>query len=97
MESEPGPFAWMAWTPVVALFFVTIGLTLVGMAVWEVRSPSVPRKGLLPMATTRGDRLFVGLLAAAYINLAWTGLTDLSQWVGGVMGLGAVLLSMRWG
>ena len=97
MESEAGPFAWMAWTPVVAVFFVAIGLMLVGMAVWEVRSPSVLRKGLLPMATTRGDRLFVGLLAAAYINLAWTGLTDLSQWVGGVLGLGALLLSMRWG
>ena len=97
MEGEAGPFAWMAWTPVVAVFFVAIGLLLVGMAAWEVRSPSVLRKGLLPMATTRGDRLFVGLLAAAYINLAWTGLTDLSQWVGGVMGLGALLLLMRWG
>jgi predicted small integral membrane protein len=97
MESDVGIFAWMAWTPVVAAFFVALGLTLVGMAVWEVRSPSVLRKGLLPMATTRGDRLFVGVLAAAYVNLAWTGLTDLSQWVGGVLGLGALLLLMRWG
>jgi predicted small integral membrane protein len=97
MEGEAGPFAWMAWTPVVAVFFAAIGLMLVGMAVWEVRSPSVARKGVLPMATTRGDRLFVGLLAAAYINLAWTGLTDLSQWVGGALGLGALLLIMRWG
>ena len=97
MEGEAGAFAWMAWTPVVAVFFVAIALTLVGMAVWEVRSPSVLRKGVLPMATTRGDRLFVGLLAAAYINLAWTGLTDLNQWVGGVLGLGALLLTMRWG
>jgi predicted small integral membrane protein len=97
MESDVGILAWMAWTPVVAAFFVALGLTLVGMAVWEVRSPSVLRKGLLPMATTRGDRLFVGVLAAAYVNLAWTGLTDLSQWVGGVLGLGALLLLMRWG
>jgi predicted small integral membrane protein len=97
MESEAGPFAWMAWTPVVAVFFAAIGVTLVGMAVWEVRSPSVLRKGFLPMATARGDRLFVGLLAAAYINLAWTGLTDLSQWVGVALGLGALLLLMRWG
>ena len=40
------------------------------------------------MATTRGDRLFVGLLAAAYVNLAWTGLTDLGQWMGGRAGAG---------
>ena len=28
------------------------------------------------MATTRGDRLFIGLLAAAYINLAFVGLSE---------------------
>ena len=97
MEGEAGTFAWMAWTPVVAVFFAAIGLLLVGMAVWELRSPSVLRKGWLPMATTRGDRLFVGLLAAAYVNLAWTGLTDLGQWMGGVLGLAVVVLVMRWG
>ena len=32
------------------------------------------RKGFLPVATTRGDRLFIGLLAAGYINLMWLGL-----------------------
>ena len=50
---------------------------------WELRSPTVARKGLLPLVTTRGDRLFIGLIAAAYVNLAWTGLTDLPQWLGG--------------
>jgi len=40
--------------------------------------------------TTRGDRLFIGLLAAAYVNLAWAGLTDLPQWWGA--GLSAVTL-----
>ncbi len=29
------------------------------------------RKGFLPIATTRGDRLFIGLLSAAYVNLIW--------------------------
>ncbi|MEE8297476.1 MAG: DUF2160 family membrane protein, partial [Hyphomicrobium sp.] len=32
------------------------------------------RRGWLPMATTRGDRLFVGLLASAFFHLAWLGL-----------------------
>src|SRR5256885_9666855 len=63
-------FSWMAWTLPVAVFFSCIVLMLVGMTLWELRSPTVMRKGWLPMATTRGDRLFIGLLLAAYVNLA---------------------------
>jgi len=56
-------------------------LMLVGMTLWELRSPTVMRKGWLPMATTRGDRLFIGLLLAAYVNLAWVGLGErMVQW-----------------
>ena len=64
---------WMYWTPEVAIFFACIAVMLAGMTVWEIRSPTVERKGFLPIATTRGDRLFIGLLTAAYINLAWIG------------------------
>jgi len=74
-------FEWMAWTTPVAVFFVCIVLMLIGMTVWEIKSPTVERKGFLPIATTRGDRLFVGLLTAAYINLAWVGLGErMAQW-----------------
>ena len=55
-------FEWMAWTLPVAVFFGCIVLMLVGMTVWEIKSPTVLRKGFLPIATTRGDRLFIGLL-----------------------------------
>ena len=41
-------FDWMAWTLPVAVFFVCIGLMLVGMTVWEIKSPTVMRKGFLP-------------------------------------------------
>lgn len=68
--------SWMAWTTPVAIFFTCIALMLAGMTVWEIRSPSVQRKGWLPMETTRGDRLFVGLLLAAYVNLIWLGLGE---------------------
>ena len=66
-------FDWMAWTTPVAVFFTCIVLMLVGMTVWEIKSPTNLRKGFLPMATTRGDRLFIGLLGSAYINLAFVG------------------------
>lgn len=67
-------FDWMAWTTPVAVFFVCIVLMLAGMTVWEIKSPTPLRRGFLPIATTRGDRLFIGLLSAAYINLIFVGL-----------------------
>ena len=62
---------WMAWTTPVAVFFICIVLMLVGMTVWEIKSPTTLRRGFLPLETTRGDRLFITLLGSAFINLAW--------------------------
>jgi predicted small integral membrane protein len=90
-------FSWMAWTLEVAVFFISVVLMLIGMTIWQLRSPSIERKGFLPISTTRGDRLFIGLLSAAYVNLAWAGLTDLTQWVAAVLGFVVLLVMMRWG
>jgi predicted small integral membrane protein len=89
--------SWMAWTQPVAYFFSAIALMLIAMTVWELRSPTIARKGWLPLVTTRGDRLFIGLLIAAYINLAWTGLTDLTQWWAVAISAGTLAVVMRWG
>ena len=76
-------FAWMAWTTPVAVFFTCIVLMLAGMTAWELRSPTVLRKGFLPIATTRGDRLFIGLLSAAYVNLAFVAVSEkMVAWFG---------------
>jgi predicted small integral membrane protein len=69
-------FEWMAWTLPVAVFFSCIVAMLIGMTLWELKSPTVMRKGFLPIATTRGDRLFIGLLAAAYVNLAFVAVSE---------------------
>jgi predicted small integral membrane protein len=90
-------FSWMAWTLEVAVFFIFVVLMLIGMTIWQLRSPSIERKGFLPISTTRGDRLFIGLLSAAYVNLAWAGLTDLTQWVAALLGFVVLLVMMRWG
>ena len=79
-------FEWMAWTTPVAIFFSCIGLMITGMTVWEMKSPTLMRKGFLPMQTTRGDRLFIGLLSAAYVNLAFVGI---SGWLAQVLSLEA--------
>ena len=99
---------WMAWTLPVAVFFTCVVLMLLGMTVWELRSPTTERKGFLPIATTRGDRLFIGLLLAAYLNLAFVGVSEKmvawfhleqepSVWVGFVASLLLLALVMRKG
>ena len=101
-------FDWMAWTLPVAVFFSSIVLMLIGMTVWELKSPTVERKGWLPITTTRGDRLFIGLLMAAYVNLAfvavsekmiaWFGLeSEPSIWISFVASMGLLALVMRKG
>jgi predicted small integral membrane protein len=101
-------FAWMVWTTPVAVFFSCVVLMLIGMTVWEIKSPTTLRKGFLPIATTRGDRLFIGLLSAAYVNLAWVGLSgkfvewfhldqEPSIWISFVISMALLALIMKKG
>ncbi len=101
-------FDWMVWTTPVAVFFICIALMLAGMTVWEIKAPTTLRKGFLPIATTRGDRLFIGLLVAAYLNLAFVGLAgrfagwlrleqEPSVWISFAISIAALGLVMRKG
>jgi predicted small integral membrane protein len=98
-------FEWMAWTTPVAVFFTCIVIMLFGMTIWEIKSPTSIRRGFLPLDTTRGDRLFIGLLAAAYLNLAYVGVSgkltawmgleaEPSIWIGFVLSMGLLALVM---
>ncbi|HFD15069.1 MAG TPA: hypothetical protein ENJ38_02050 [Rhodospirillales bacterium] len=89
-------FAWMAWTWPTAVFFASIALLLVFMTVLELVWPSVERRGFLPIETSRGDRLFISLLSAAYIHLAWLGLSDLPLWYASGLALLWAGIVMRW-
>lgn len=80
MELDLG-LGWMAWTWPTAAFFVFIGICIATMAVWEWRSPGGdPRRGVLGIDTTRGDRLFISLLGSAFIFLGWLGLVGTPLW-----------------
>lgn len=73
--------SWMAWTWQTAAFFGFIALCLVGMVIWDLYSPGGgPRRGVLGLDTTRGDRLFISLLGSAYIFLAWLGILGTPLW-----------------
>jgi predicted small integral membrane protein len=65
------PGGWMAWTFPVALFFYIIASLLIIFTLLAIRYPETPRRGILRIETTRGDRLFITLLGSAFINLAW--------------------------
>ena len=89
--------SWMAWTWHTALFFITIALMLLAMTAWELVSPGgAPRVGILGIRTTRGDRLFISLLGAAYIHLAWLGLVGPNLWWALVISLIYALAVFRW-
>ena len=88
---------WMAWTVPTAVFFITIALILICMTIWQIKSPTIERRGLLPMETTRGDRLFIGLLGSAYIHLLWLGLTSLSIWIAFGIAIAWMIIVMLWG
>jgi predicted small integral membrane protein len=73
-------FAWMAWTWPTAAFFAGIACLLSVMTLLAVFRPEIPRIGVLGIATTRGDRLFLSLLGSAFIHLAWLGLVGPDLW-----------------
>lgn len=88
---------WMVWTPSVVVFYVIILVLLISMTVWELISPTIERKGFLPIVTTRGDRFFISLLGSAFINLLWLGLTDLYQLWAVLISIIYALFIAKWG
>ena len=80
---------WMAWTWQTAVFFTCIATALLVMTVWEIARPGGdPREpGILGIDTTRGDRLFISLLSAAYIHLAWLAFFSGPLWWASIIAL----------
>lgn len=88
---------WMAWTWPTAVFFTGIALMLLAMTGLELVWPTVERRGFLPIRTTRGDRLFVGLLGSAYIHLGWLAAVDFPLWGASIVALLWMAVVLRWG
>jgi predicted small integral membrane protein len=89
-------FSWMAWTWQTAVFFIFIALCIVVMLIWEKKVPGgSPRKGILGLDTTRGDRLFVSLLGSAFIHLAWLGLVGSVLWIATIICIGYAIIVFK--
>jgi predicted small integral membrane protein len=66
------PPEWMNWTLGTILFLSFVILLIVTLTLWDIKDPGWARKGgLLPIATTRGDRVFMGLLLTGCIFCLW--------------------------
>ena len=89
--------SWMAWTWPTGAFFISIGVALVLMTIWELLRPTTLARGFLPMATTRGDRFFISLLSAAFIHLAWLGFVGVGLWMASVLAIIWGIVLLRWG
>jgi predicted small integral membrane protein len=96
MDGTTG-LSWMAWTWPTAAFFAFICLALVAMSVWEWFSPGGhPRRGVLRLDTTRGDRLFISLIGSAFLLLAWLGILGTPLWGGLALAIVFALAVFRW-
>lgn len=89
--------SWMAWTWPTASFFIFILICLIIMGIWEKRHPGgAPRKGILGLDTTRGDRLFITLLGSAFIALGWLGFYGTPLWGALVIQIAFGFAVFRW-
>ncbi len=89
--------AWMAWTWPTAVFFASVFTALAVMTLLELRRPTVERRGLLPVPTTRGDRFFISLLGSAFIHILWLAATDLPLALASLLSLGYAALVLARG
>lgn len=88
--------SWMAWTQNTAIFFTCIFISLVIMTIWAIKVPQTPRKGILQIETTPGDRLFLSLLGSAFICLAWLAIFGAPIYGGLVVCFFYALIVFKW-
>ena len=88
---------WMAWTFETAAFFLCIAGLLICMTIWELLSPGgAPRRGILAIRTTRGYRLFISLLSAAYVHLARLAAFGTPLWGATAVAIILAIAVFRW-
>ena len=91
--TDAGGLEWMAWTSATLVFVVLVFGALAGLAVLAaVRPQRRPRRGFLPLETTLGDRIYVGLLGVGLIFICLIALTSLPLPVG--LGLAVVWMAV---
>ena len=90
--------SWMYWTWPSALAIGGLFAAIALMGIWDAISPSIPRKGFLPIKTPRGDRFFIGIISTITIFLLWLGFAGaVALWVPLSLSIAWFALEGRWG
>ena len=71
MEWLMDQFSWMQWNWAGTLFFALLVLSIAGLTIWDLLATKTRRKGFLPIPTTGGDRLFIGIMCSIGLILIW--------------------------
>jgi predicted small integral membrane protein len=90
--------SWMYWTWQSGLTLGGLFAAIALMGIWDGIAPSVPRKGFLPIRTTRGDRFFIGIISLIAVFLIWLGIAgDTALWIPLAISLGWFAAEGGWG
>ena len=88
---------WMAWTQGTALFIAGVFVFLGSITVLAALRPSTPRKGILPIETARGDRIYISLLGSGLVMVLYVAVTDSGLPFGLLLVAAWVGVVLRWG
>ena len=89
---------WMHWTDPTLGILAGVLAMLTFMTIWDILSPSVKRKGILPFGYTRGERLFLSIITLIGTTILWMAFLPEREWyhafpVAAVF----IILVVRWG
>lgn len=88
---------WMVWTSGTVIFAIAVFVGLLAITALAIVFPSAPRKGLLPIRTARGDRIYISLLATGLVMVLWIIMTDRPLMIGLAVAFVVAILIVRWG
>jgi len=88
---------WMFWLPQTAIAFAALVTMLAVLAVLDYYKRSSPRKGFLPMPTTRGDRVFIGLALFILIGILWLIFEPAPIYFALIPGIIVFIIIVKWG
>jgi predicted small integral membrane protein len=89
---------WMQWTPLTLGLLIALFAALTVLTVWDIRSPSIRRKGFLPVGFTRGERFFLSVVIFLATMIFWLAFLPNANLlyalpVAGIL----IVLVVRWG
>ncbi|MBZ0283812.1 MAG: DUF2160 domain-containing protein [Anaerolineae bacterium] len=89
---------WMQWTPTTIVLFIAVIATLTVMVIWDIRTPSIRRKGFLPIGFARGERLFLSVVIFLSTFVFWMAfLPDTNVEYALPVAAVLIVIMVRWG